>query len=79
MQARLLSDNPELEELNRTLFADRPLTDQFTMQANGERAGGAAWGAFAAVSEDERSRSILGSCTALEEANAEYLEALLSR
>jgi hypothetical protein len=78
IQARLLSDNPELETLNRTLFEGRPLIDQYTMQAAGERAGGAAWSGFAAVSEDPRARGILESCTALELANAEFLETLIT-
>ena len=76
-QSRLLSAHPELEELNRTLFADRPLRDQFIMQANGERAGGAAWAAFAEVLDDEKARAVLASCTPLEIANAEFLETLI--
>src|SRR5216684_2071511 len=43
IQDRLLSENPELLDLNRTLFKDRPLEIQFAMQAAGERAGAAAW------------------------------------
>src|SRR4029077_20077451 len=46
LQDKLMSGNPELLELNRTLFKDRPLKVQFAMQAAGERAGAAAWQAF---------------------------------
>lgn len=78
-QQRLLAENPDLEELNRTLFRDRPLDVQFAMQAQGERAGAAAWASFAAGSDDERVQTVLESCSPLEEANAEFLETLISR
>jgi hypothetical protein len=77
VQQRLLAENPTLEELNRTLFAGRPLEVQFAMQAAGERAGAAAWAAFAAAAEDERITAIMESCSPLEEANAEFLETLI--
>jgi len=48
IQDKLLSDNPELLDLNRTLFEGRPLKVQFAMQAEGERAGAQAWRAYAA-------------------------------
>ena len=77
IQQRLLADNPSLEELNRTLFEGRPLEVQFAMQAQGERAGAAAWASFAAASGDERVKTMLESCSPLEEANAEFLETLI--
>ncbi len=77
VQQRLLAENPTLEELNRTLFAGRPLEVQFAMQAAGERAGAAAWAAFAAAADDERITAIMESCSPLEEANAEFLETLI--
>ncbi len=77
VQQRLLADNPDLEELNRTLFEGRPLNVQFAMQAQGERAGAAAWASFAAVANDERVKTMLESCGPLEEANAEFLDALI--
>ena len=77
VQQRLLAENPTLEELNRTLFAGRPLAVQFAMQAGGERAGAAAWAGFAAAADDERITAMLDSCSPLEEANAEFLETLI--
>ena len=76
-QDRLLAENPELLELNRTLFEGRPLKDQFTMQAQGELAGAAAWRANAAAAANPSDRELLQSCSALEEANAAFLQSLL--
>ena len=77
IQQRLLADNPNIEELNRTLFEGRPLEVQFAMQAQGERAGAAAWAAFAAAADDDRVKTMLDSCRPLEEANAEFLDTLI--
>ena len=77
IQDRILSENPDLMELNRTLFAGRPLKVQFAMQADGERAGAAAWNAFAAVTQDPSSQELLRGCSALEQANADFLQTLL--
>ena len=41
IQEKLLSDHPELLDLNRTLFEGWPLKVQFAIQAEGERAGAA--------------------------------------
>jgi hypothetical protein len=78
IQQRLLSDHPELLELNRTLFAGRTLTEQFTMQAQGEQAGAAAWRAYTAAA-DPSAQELLQSCSPLEEANAVFLQSLLSK
>ena len=77
IQARLLSNNPELLDLNRTLFEGRPLKVQFAMQAEGERAGAAAWRAYAAAASDPSVRESLRSCSPLEQANADFLQTLL--
>lgn len=77
IQDKLVSDHPELLDLNRTLFEGRPLKVQFAMQADGERAGAAAWGAYAAAAADPSTRELLGSCSALEQANADFLQSLL--
>lgn len=77
IQNKLLADHPELLDLNRTLFEGRPLKDQFTMQAQGERAGAAAWRAFAASASEPSARALLESCSPLEEANAALLQSLL--
>ena len=79
VQQRLMADNPDLAELNRTLFEGRPLDVQFAMQAQGERAGAGAWASFATITDDERVKTTLESCCPLEEANAEFLETLISR
>jgi hypothetical protein len=77
IQDKLLSDHPELLELNRTLFAGRPQKVQFAMQAEGERAGAAAWRAYAAAASDPSNGELLQSCSALEQANADFLQTLL--
>jgi len=66
-----------LLELSRTLFEGRPLKDQFTMQAEGELAGAAAWRANAAAAADSEARDMLISCSLLEEANAAFLQSLV--
>lgn len=77
IQDKLLSDHPELSDLNRTLFAGRPLEVQFAMQAEGERAGAAAWLAYADGASDPSVREVLQSCSPLEQANADFLQSLL--
>lgn len=69
---------PELPDLNRSLFAGRPLIDQFTMQASGERAGASTWEAFAAQSDDPGLSEAYRENIALELENAEFLDRLLS-
>lgn len=77
IQDKLLSDHPELLDLNRTLFEGRPLKVQFAMQAEGEMAGAAAWRAYAAAASDSSAQELLQSCSPLEEANAAFLRGLL--
>jgi hypothetical protein len=77
IQDKLLSDNPSLLDLNRTLFEGRPLKVQFAMQAEGERAGAAAWGAYAAAASNQSAQELLQSCSPLEQANADFLQTLL--
>jgi hypothetical protein len=76
IQEKLLSDHPELLDLNRTLFQDRPLKVQFAMQAQGEMAGATAWRAYAAAASDPLAAELLRSCSALEESNAAFLNTL---
>ena len=47
IQREILARLPDLSEINRSLFADRPLEQQFAMQAQGERAGAGLWRALA--------------------------------
>lgn len=77
IQDRLLSDHPELLDLNRTLFEGRALKVQFAMQAEGERAGAEAWKAYASAASDPAIGELLGGCSALEQANADFLNTLL--
>jgi hypothetical protein len=78
IQGALLSDHPELDEVNRTLFAGRPLADQLTIQARGERLGAATWRSFARAESDPRRRDVLLSCAPLEEDSAHVLESILA-
>jgi hypothetical protein len=77
VQAALRADNPELEEVNASIFAGRPLAQQFAIQAAGERAGASVWRAFAERAGDEARRTFL-ECAGLEEQSATYLESLLA-
>jgi predicted enzyme related to lactoylglutathione lyase len=77
-QRELLEANPEVAEINRSLFADRPLEQQFRIQAQGERAGAGLWRVLAARAQDERARETYAACALLEEASAELLEDLLA-
>jgi hypothetical protein len=73
----LLAAHPELTEINRTLFAGRPLAQQLAIQAGGERLGAATWRSFAKRETDPHRRDVLLSCAPLEEASAEVLEGIL--
>jgi hypothetical protein len=77
IQEKLMTGNPELLDLNRTMFKDRPLKVQFAMQATGELAGAAAWKAFAVGASDPSARELLQSCSPLEQANADFLQTLI--
>lgn len=76
VQARLRAGHPELVEINASIFADRPLTEQFAIQAAGERLGANTWRAFAAAQPDPTARAAYLACAPLEEASAAFLESL---
>ena len=76
LQAGLLRDHPDLERINRELFAGRPVRQQVAIQARGERLGAATWRAFARHAEAARA-AVLGACAGLEEDSALVLEAIL--
>src|SRR5262249_18610476 len=76
-QRALRTDHPELEELYHAVFAGRPLAEQFAIQATGERAGAAAWRAFAQHATGAARDTFL-ECAVLEEESAAYLESLLA-
>jgi len=76
LQRELLAKHPEISEINRSLFAGRPLAQQFAIQAQGERLGAATWRSFARHEADAGRRDTLLACAELEEASALVLEAL---
>jgi hypothetical protein len=77
VQSELLARHAGLEATYCQLFADRPLIDQFTMQAQGERLGAATWRAFAEQTGEGRARSTFLECAKLEEESALVLEELV--
>jgi hypothetical protein len=74
-QRRILDANPDLPEINRSVFAGRPLEEQFAIQAQGERAGAALWRALAQAAAGP-ARDTYHQCARLEEESAAYLESL---
>lgn len=78
IQRALLSGNPDLEEVNRSIFAGRPLPQQFTIQAQGERLGAATWKAFAQHDHDPTRRAAFLACADLEVESALVLEGFLA-
>jgi len=77
-QRDILMANPDLHAVDRDLFAGRPLADQLTIQARGERLGAATWTAFARHAADTHVRGVYLACAALEEASAVVLESILA-
>ena len=75
----LVAQNPDLLEVNRSLFAGRPLADQLTLQARGERLGAATWRAFARADSDPVRREAFLACALLEEESATFLESIANR
>jgi len=72
----ILANNSDLQEINRGIFADRPLREQFLIQAQGERLGAATWRAFAQNANGASQQAFL-ACADLEEASAQVLDALV--
>ena len=72
----ILAKNPDLEEINRGLFAGRPLSEQLTIQAQGERLGAATWRSFARGAS-RAFHEAFQACALLEEESAAALEAIL--
>jgi hypothetical protein len=73
-QRALLAAHPEIHDINRRLFAGRPLAQQFAIQAHGERLGAATWRSFARHDRDARRQAIFLACAELEEQSAVVLE-----
>src|SRR5438093_9352197 len=76
LQRELLAGNPDLVDINRSLFAGRPLAQQFVLQARGERLGAATWRAFAQGEKTAERRDAFVGCALLEEESAAYLESI---
>lgn len=74
LERELLADNPDLLEINRSLFAPYSLAQQFVLQARGERLGAATWRRFARQQGGAATRDVFLGCALLEEANAAVLE-----
>ena len=66
----------EMASITRQLFGGRPLAQQFSIQAAGERLGAATWRSFAKRAEPPARDTFL-ACAELEERSAEVLEAIL--
>src|SRR5438094_6130767 len=77
LQRQILADNPGLEEVNRSLFAGRPLDEQLVVQASGERLGAATWRSFARSAPSAEVRETFLGCATLEEERAAYLESMI--
>ncbi len=79
VQRRLLEEHSELVELDRALFAGRPLREQYAIQAKGERLAAATWKAVAGASRHAAVRELFSACARLEEISAGVLETLIGR
>ncbi len=79
IQAEIRRANPDLDELNRSIFAGRPLPQQFAIQARAERLGAATWRAFGAQETAPPRRAAFLACADLEEESARVLEGMLDR
>jgi hypothetical protein len=77
-QLAIREANPDLGEINRSVFAGRPQADQFAIQAQGERAGAALWRSLAETATSPSARDAYLQCARLEEESAAVLEAILS-
>jgi hypothetical protein len=60
-------------------FAGHDVWDQLRIQANAERQGAQAWRSIARSVTDQRVLDQLAACSALEEASADRLDALITR
>lgn len=74
IQQEILAANPDLLDVDRTLFGGLPLDRQFALQADGERLGAATWRSFAKHAESPATRETLLACALLEEESATFLE-----
>ena len=69
---------PRIAAAYDAALANRPVTEQYAIQAAAERRGAAFWRALAASLPDPPDREVLAICAGLEERSAESLEGLLA-
>ena len=69
----------EVAKVYRAAFAQRPIIEQYAMQAAAERRGAAVWRTLASSFADASVHETLLACAGLEERSAEFLEALVNR
>ena len=79
MQRDLVARNPDLLEINQSLFAPYSLDQQLVLQSRGERLGAATWRSFARHEQSVERRDVFLSCALLEEESATVLESLAPR
>ena len=76
-ELRLISEAlPEIAKVYSGAFVQRPLAEQYAIQAAAERRGAAVWRALAAPLTDTPVRVTLLACAGLEEKSAQFLESL---
>ena len=78
VQRDLTAKHPDVDAVFRSIFGDRPLAQQFAIQAQGERLGAATWRSFAKSEPDAEIRATFLACAELEEASASVLESIVS-
>ena len=70
---------PQIADAYRSAMAQRPVLEQYAIQAAAKRRGAAFWRALASSIPDSSVREILAACAQLEERSAEFLEAVVGR
>jgi hypothetical protein len=70
---------PDARAAYYAVFHGLDVWDQLRIQANAERQGAQAWRTIAADLSDQRIIEQLAACSALEEASADRLDALIAR
>jgi len=78
LRHELYAPLPEATRAYHDAFAPHPLWDQLRIQANAERQGAHAWRSIAAQHHDPAVVGVLLGCSALEEASADRLDALIA-
>jgi rubrerythrin len=77
-EREVLAANPDIVEITRSLFGERPLDEQMLLQARGERLGAATWRRLAREDERADARATFMECARLEEESAGFLEKTLA-